>query len=141
MTAGGGRALGPFVGAAVGIPTLAYGAWGLLHDSQRTHPGDALRWIVGAAVVHDLVALPLLLGVTLVLVRPLPRWTRPTVRAGLAVSAVLAVVAWPQIAGYGENPTVPSLLPRDEAAGLAAYLAAVWLVVGLVLLRAHRHQS
>jgi len=133
--------LGPLAGALVGVPVMAYGIWGLLHDSQRTRPADALRWIVGSALVHDLIALPLLLGASLALVRPLPRWMRATVRTGLAASAVLAVVAWPEIAGYGEDPTNPSLLPRDETAGLLTYLAAVWMVVGLVLLRAHRRTS
>jgi hypothetical protein len=127
--------LGPLVGAVAGVPVMAYGVWGLLHDGQRTRPADAVRWIVGSVVVHDLIALPLLLGVSLALVRPLPSWTRATVRTGLAVSAVLAAVAWPEIAGYGEDPTNPSLLPRDETAGLLAYLAAVWVVVGLVLVR------
>jgi hypothetical protein len=47
-------------------------------------------------------------------------------------------VAWPEIAGYGEDPTNPSLLPRDEAAGLLACVAVVWLAVGLVLVRAFR---
>lgn len=107
----------------------------MLHDRGKTRPGDALRWIVGSALVHDLIALPLLLGVTPALVRPLPSWARAPVRAGLAASAVLAAVAWPEIAGYGEDPTIPSLLPWDEITGLLAYLAVVWLTVGVVLLR------
>lgn len=126
---------GLLAGAVVGVPVMAYGVWGLLEDSQRTRPSDAVRWIVGAAVVHDLIALPLLLGITLALVRPLPSWMRAPVRTGLAASAVLGVVAWPEIAGYGENPTIPSLLPRDELAGLLAYLAVTWTAVGLVLVQ------
>jgi hypothetical protein len=129
---------GLLAGAVVGVPVMAYGVWGLLEDSQRTRPSDAVRWIVGAAVVHDLIALPLLLGITLALVRPLPSWMRAPVRTGMAASAVLGVVAWPEIAGYGEDPTNPSLLPRDEAAGLLACVAVVWLAVGLVLVRAFR---
>lgn len=128
-------AVGPLVGAVIGVPILAFGLWGLLHDSDMTHPPDFVVWFVGADVVADLVLLPLLVGVSFVLARPLPTWTRPTVRFGIAVSAVLAVVAWPVIAGYGDDPTTPSLLPRDELTGLFAYLGVVWAAIAVVLVR------
>jgi hypothetical protein len=139
---GRSRRLGPVVGAVVGVPVLGYGIWGLLRDHALTHPPDAVTWIVGSAVVNDLVLLPLLGVVGWVATRPLPAGARPTVRLGLAISAVLALVAWPQAADLGDsqrgNPTV---LPRDELAGLLAYLAVVWLVVGLLLLRRARRPA
>jgi hypothetical protein len=125
--------LGPSLGVALGVPVLLFGVWGMFHDADRTHPADAFRWIVGSAAVHDFVVLPLVLGIGWLLTRPFPTWTRPALRLGVAVSAVLAIVAWPLIAGYGEDRTIPSLLPRNEAAGLVAYLGLVWVAVALWL--------
>lgn len=128
-----GSRVAPIVGVVLGVPMMAFGVWGMVHDGARTHPFELGRWIVGSAVVHDLVGLPLLLGISLVATRPLPSWARAPVRAGLGVSAVLALVAWPEIAGYGEDTTIASLLPRNELAGLLAYLAIVWAVVAAAL--------
>ena len=49
-----------------------------------------------------------------------------------------ASVAWPFAAGFGEDPRNPSILVRNEAAGAAAYVAAVWVVAGLVVARRAR---
>lgn len=128
-------AVGPIVGAVIGVPILAFGIWGLLHDSDMTHPPDFAVWFVGVNVVADLVLLPVLIGAGFVLTRPLPTWAQPTVRLGVAVSAVLTLVAWPVIGGFGDDPTTPSLLPRDELAGLLSYLGVVWASVAVVLVR------
>ena len=64
-----------------------------------------------------------------------------------ATSAVLAVVAWPFVRGYGRQPGNPSLLPRNYAAGLVVYLAAIWTValaivgVGLAVRAVRRSRS
>jgi hypothetical protein len=57
------------------------------------------------------------------------------------------VVAWPFVRGYGRQPGNPSLLPRNYAAGLAAYLAAIWTValaivgIGLAVRAVRRSRS
>lgn len=129
---------GPILGSAIGVPILGYGLWGMLRDSALTHPPDAAAWIVGSAVVNDLLLLPLLTVVGLVATRPLPAWARPPARLGLAISVVLALVAWPEISDVGGDPRNPSVLPRDELAGLLAYLGVVWLVVTLALVHRAR---
>ena len=43
-------------------------------------------------------------------------------------SAVLVAIAWPFVRGYGRRSGNPSLLPRNYAVGLAAYLAVIWIV-------------
>ena len=130
--------LPPLLGAAVGVPLMVAGARGLLVDSDLTHPPRAAAWLVGAAVAHDALWLPLVLLVAAGVARLLPTVARGPVAAALGLTAVLAVVAWPFAAGFGEDPHNPSVLVRNEAAGTAAYVAAVWAVAGVVVARRAR---
>ncbi|HEY8544690.1 MAG TPA: hypothetical protein VIL36_06570 [Acidimicrobiales bacterium] len=126
-------------GLVLGVPLIAYGVRGALVDAADTHPAELARWVVGLAVVNDLLVLPAAMLVGLVARRMSPSWAWPAVRSGLLASAVLAFVAWPLVRGYGVDPTDPSLLPRRYGAGLAAALAAVWVAVPVVaLLSRHR---
>jgi hypothetical protein len=108
---------------------MAYGVRGVLVDAADTHPGELARWIVGAAVVHDLVLVPLVAVTAWGLRRLVPgRWWGP-VRVGLVVTGTLCLVAAPVVAGFGQDPGNPSLLPRDYPAGLVTAVAVVWLAV------------
>lgn len=139
MTAGDGLPAttsrrGLLVGLAVGLPVIAFGVRGALVDGSRTHPGELARWIVGAAVVNDLVLVPVVLAAGWLGRRLVPRDLWPSVRAGLVTTGVLALVAWPFVRGYGADPRNPSLLPRSYGAGLAAAIAVVWVVVAALSL-------
>ena len=128
---------GLLAGLAVGVPVMAYGIRGALVDGADTHPAELARWIVGSAVVHDLVLVPLVAGAAWALRRAVPdRWWGP-VRAGLVVSGVLCLVGWPLVAGYGRDPRNPSLFPRDYGTGLAGALVATWLAVAATLAARH----
>jgi len=129
---------GLLVGLALGVPVIAYGVRGVLVDAADTHPGELARWLVGLAVVNDLLVLPAAMAVGLLARRwtPAPAW--PAVRAGLLVTSVLAAVAWPLIRGYGTDPNNPSLFPRNYATGLAAALAVVWATVLVITVVARR---
>jgi hypothetical protein len=117
---------GLLVGLALGLPVLAFGVWGVLVDADRTHPAELARWVVGSAVAVDLLVGPgaIALGAVARRVTPGPWW--PTVRGALMVTASLAVVGWPFVRGYGDDPANPSLLPRDYLLGLAVAVAAAW---------------
>jgi hypothetical protein len=119
------------VGLALGVPVMAYAVRGTLVDQHLTHPFELARWIVGLAVVHDLVLVPVVLAVGAGLHRVVPARAWPPVRTALLATAVLSAVAWPFVRGYGRNPGVPSLLPRNYGAGLAAALATTWLLAAL----------
>lgn len=123
---------GLLVGLAVGVPVMAYGVRGVFVDAARTHPAELARWVVGAAIVHDLVLVPAVLAVGWLGRRLVPPAHWPLVRAGLLTTGVLALVGWPFVRGYGATPRNPSLLPRDYGAGLAAAIAAVWLAVAVL---------
>ena len=103
---------------------------GAFVDAADTHPAELARWLVGAALVHDLVIVPVALLVGTVGRRFTPRRAWPAVRGGLLVSGILALVAWPFVRGWGRDPTNPSLLARDYGAGLVLALVVVWVVVG-----------
>lgn len=123
---------GLLVGLAVGLPVIAFGVRGALVDGARTHPAELARWIVGAAVVNDLVVVPVVLAVGWLARRLVPGDLWPAVRAGLVTTGVLALVGWPFVRAYGADPRNPSLLPRSYGAGLAAAIAAVWVVVAVL---------
>jgi hypothetical protein len=121
---------------------MAYAVRGTFVDERLTHPFELARWIVGLAVLHDLVLVPVVLAVGAGLRRVVPARAWAPVRAALLATAVLSAVAWPFVRGYGRNGSVPSLLPRDYGAGLAAAVAVVWLVTALwIVLRAERRRG
>jgi hypothetical protein len=121
------------IGAAV------VGAWS---DRRDARPGQLARWVLGGAIAHDLLWLPLVALVGTVLTR-LARGRLPwPVTWALATSAVMLAVAWPFVRGYGRQAGNPSLLPRNYGAGVLVYLAAIWLVaLGLVAARTTRRRA
>ena len=129
---------GLLAGLAVGVPLIAYGVRGVLVDASDTHPAEMARWLVGVTLVDDLVAVPVALLAGIVGRRATPSWAWPAVRAGLFVTAVLVLVGWPFVRGWGRDPTDPSLLARDYGAGLAVALGVVWTTVAVVAAWARR---
>jgi hypothetical protein len=128
---------GLLVGLALGVPVMTYGVAGALDEAGRVHPPELARWVVGAALVHDAVLVPLVLAVGWVAHRVVPVRAWPAVRAGLVVSGCLALVAWPFVRGYGRSAGNPSLFPRNYATGLVSALVVVWAVVAVWLVLAH----
>lgn len=129
---------GLLAGLAVGVPLIAYGVRGAFVDASDTHPAEMARWLVGVTLVDDLVVVPVALLAGVVGRRATPSWAWPAVRAGLFVTAVLVLVGWPFVRGWGRDPTDPSLLARDYGAGLAVALGVVWTTVAVVAAWARR---
>jgi predicted anti-sigma-YlaC factor YlaD len=120
---------GLLVGLVLGVPVIGYGLRGALVDAGDTHPTELARWVIGAALVHDLVVVPVVAAVALLVRRFTPRRAWPPVRAGLAATGIFVAVGWPFVRGYGRDQTNPSLLPRNYGAGLAAAVGVIWLAV------------
>jgi hypothetical protein len=116
---------GLVIGLALGLPVFAVGVRGALLDAADAHPAELGRWLVGSALVHDLAVLPLVGAAGWGLRRIAPPAAWPAVRAGATIAAVLALVSWPFVAGYGRSPGNPSLLPRDYVGGTAAAVGVV----------------
>jgi hypothetical protein len=125
-------------GAVVGFAFAAVGVRSLLAESHDTHPVVVVRWLVGLALVHDLVLVPLVLVVGVAVHRWAP--ARVWVSAALLVSGSLALVAWPFVRGYGRQAGNPSILPRNYGHGLAVYLGTVWVVTVVLALSSRRRR-
>lgn len=123
---------GRWIGLALGVPLIAWGVRGIVMDAARTHPAELGRWLVGSAVVHDAVLLPVVLGIAVATRRLASDRVWPLVRWALSTTGVVLLVSWPFVRGYGQRSSNPSLLPRDYATGVVVAIAAVWLVTGAV---------
>lgn len=116
-----------WIGTALGGAVMLYGLVGLLDAATKTKPTELALFVVGAAIAHDLIVAPLVLGVAALVGRFVPRRLRPPAALVLVVGAMTTVFAFPFVRGYGRISTNPSILPRDYGRGLAAMLAAIIL--------------
>ncbi len=116
-------------GAAVAVPAL-----GPLLAERRT---DVAGWFLGSAIAHDLVLLPLYVGLDVLLVRA---WrARPGrvawlnfVRVPLAISAVLFLVWSPLITRQAEQ--FSGATGRSTDPYLGRWLVVTGVLAGLSLL-------
>lgn len=98
--------------------------------SLDVRPGLWVRWLLTAAILHDVVVAPLVIVVGWLVVRYAPPPVKAPLQAGLILTAVLVAMAWPALRDYGSIPSNPTYLPRDYATGLAATLGLVWAACG-----------
>jgi hypothetical protein len=116
----------------LGLAAMAFAVHGALTDNGE-HLGGHLLSLAGVLVAHDLVLLPLAIGIGWLLARYLPGWARSGVQSGLFVSAIVTVVAFPFVLGAGRLPDNPSKFPRNYGHGLLIVLGVVWLAVAIWL--------
>lgn len=128
-----GRLFWPAV--ALGWVVMTIGAWGLISDADKTQPGESARFVLGAAVVHDLLLAPFVVLAGWALAKVVPPRARGPVQAALIVSAVVALFSIPFVRGYGRVATNPSILPRNYIAGLGVILVATWVIAGFAVVR------
>jgi hypothetical protein len=119
---------------ALGWVVLAYGIWGVFADAGRTSPLQLAGYVVGFAVVHDVVVVPIAVAAGWLAARWLPEVSRGPLCGALALSALVIVFAYPLVRRLGARPTNSSALPLDYSRNLAVVLGAVWLVAGLIVL-------
>jgi hypothetical protein len=131
--------------AAIGIAVMAFGVYGIVTHARGTHPPAFVVWFVGADLVHDLLVAPAVLLVGAIAARAVPARWWPPVRAGLIASAVVLVVGWAPLRGYGRATAAGngSVQPLDYATAVPTVLAVVWGAVACWLAwrarrRAHR---
>jgi hypothetical protein len=122
-----------WVALAIGGAVMAFGVRGVLMDSAGTRPGDLLRWVVGADLVHDFLIAPLVIAVGWVIVRIVPPLWRVPVQAGLAASGVALIVGWAAWRGYGHDtvPDNPTVQPLDYTTAILTVWGVVWSVVAI----------
>ena len=126
-----------WVTAAIGWLIIANGIRGVVVNRIDTRPASLTRFVVGGALVHDLVVAPLVLLAGILLARTLRgrRPLRAVVQAAAIVSALVVLFAYPLVRGYGRASGNPTSLPRNYGAGLAVIVGVVWAVaLGVVAL-------
>ena len=118
--------------AAAGWAVILWGVRGALHHHIDTRPTELARFFVGAAVIHDLIFAPVVLGAGVLISRLVPgRWRAP-VQAALLISGCAALFAWPEVRDYARVNHNPTSLPHNYTANLLVVAAAVWIATVLV---------
>ena len=131
VTKGGPRF---WISAAAGWAVIAFGVRGIFEKTIDTRPSQLARFVVGGALIHDLLVAPLVIAVAVAITKVVPGRSRAALQATLIVSAVVALFAYPLVRGYGHATHNPTSLPHDYAANLAAVLGIVWAVAAVVVL-------
>jgi hypothetical protein len=114
-------------GLAAGSAILAFGLYGLLHNSAQTVPANVLKWIAGSLILHDAILAPAVLATGLVLTRLLPAAIRAGIQATLSVCGAVAVMSVPVLKAAGRRPDNLSLLPHDYGRNLAVVIAVIFV--------------
>ena len=127
-----------WVSVAVGWGAIVFGIVSALTHWGSVDPPQFAVWIVGLALLHDLVMAPVVSLAGRALARGGPRWWLGAVEGALAASAAITLFAVPFVAGWGRQADNPSLLPRNYTLGLLLVLGAIWAVAALVILRRAR---
>lgn len=122
------RSAGFWLGLVIGSAVIAYGVADLLHQSRTTNPAGLATWFGGAGVAHDAIIAPIAVGVGWA-TRRLSVAARVPVRLGLAASALLTLLVWPLVQGWGRSNALPSALPLAYGHNLVGALLAIWIAV------------
>ena len=125
---------GFWIGFVFGWAVIIGGIRLAMHD-REVKPMLLLKWLAGGLILHDAVWLPLLALSTAVAMIVARRRVSALVAWAAMTSAVLALIAWPFVRGYGRRADVPSALQRNYAHGLIEYVGVTWLIalVGLAV--------
>ena len=120
-----------WIGLAGGWAVVAWGVLGALRNEVDTNPPHLATWVIGTLVVHDTVWAAGVVLAGWLTARRLAPAVRVPVRVGLAATALLALLTWPQVRGYGERPATPSALPLDYGRNAAVALGLIWVGVAV----------
>ena len=122
-----------WVSAAFGWVVIGIGLRGIFQHSLDTRPANLAKFVVGGALLHDLLVAPLVLLVAVALARKVPDKARSTVTAALLITGVLALFSYPLVRAYGLAAHNPTSLPHNYTLNLTIVLGLVWAVAAGVL--------
>jgi hypothetical protein len=111
--------------AVMGVATV-----GAFTDVRLNGIGAWVTWVLGAALVHDLVLLPVVLASGWLLSRWLPVPWRVPLRTALVVAGIVALSVWPIARRWGARADNRSILPLPVQRNLLV-LVATLVVVGV----------
>lgn len=115
----------------IGLAVMGFGLYGIWTNqgtgSLNVRIRPMVTWVIGAIVLHDLVFAPIVLAVGRGLRWVRPRALRAPLQVGLATSALVTLLAFPLVRGYGARAGAPSRLPLNYTVGYLALLGVVWI--------------
>ncbi len=122
-----------WLSAVAGWVGIGFGLWGIFSNRLDTRPANLAKFVVGGALLHDLLFAPLVLLAAVGLARVVPGRARSTVLAALFVTGALALFSYPLVRAYGLAANNPTSLPHNYTLNLAIVLGLVWAVAAAVL--------
>jgi hypothetical protein len=122
-----------WVSAAIGWVVIGIGLRGIFQHSLDTRPANLAKFVVGGALLHDLLIAPVVLLAAVGLARRVPARARATATAALVVTGVVALFSYPLVRAYGLAAHNPTSLPHNYALNLTIVLGLVWAVAAAVL--------
>jgi hypothetical protein len=122
-----------WVSAVIGWAIIGIGLRGIFQHSLDTRPANLAKFVVGGALLHDLLVAPLVLLAAVALARAVPGRARSAVQAALVVTGVLALFSYPLVRGFGLAANNPTSLPHNYTANLLVVLGLVWAVAAVAL--------
>lgn len=130
------RPAGPrfWITAAVGWAVIGWGVYGVFSNRLDTRPANLAKFVVGGALLHDLLVAPVVILVGVLIARAVPARARVPVQVALVVSGVVALFSWPLVRGYGLAANNPTSLPHNYGLNLLIILGVVWAVAGAAIL-------
>ena len=121
--------------AAAGWGVIAFGLWGIVSNSLDTRPANLARFVVGGALLHDLIVAPLVILLGVVVAKAVPGRARAIVQAALVISGTVALFSYPLVRAYGLAANNPTSLPHNYALNLTIVLGLVWAVAAALVFR------
>lgn len=116
------------VGLVLGYAVMTFAVVGLLRATSFQSARDVATWVIGGDLLHDLVVAPAVCLTGFALARLVSSPWRWPVRAGAIGTALVLVVAYPALRGFGRGnaPGNRSVLPLDYVPATLTVLAVVW---------------
>ncbi len=123
-----------WISAGVGWAVIAWGLRGVFQHSLDTRPANLARFVVGGALLHDLIVAPLVIVAGVLVARAVPGRARAVVQGALAVSGMVALFSYPLVRAYGLAANNPTSLPHNYGLNLVVVLGLVWAAAGAAVL-------
>jgi hypothetical protein len=124
--------IGFWLAVLVGSSAIAYGASEFLAvypDVERRL--DLPRWIIGSALAHDLLLVPLVLLFGCLVSRFVPAVGRAPAQFGCIATGMVLLLAWHPLRRTGASKLNPSIQPLDYRTSTLTVLAVVWGIAAI----------
>src|SRR4051794_26822152 len=90
-------------GVVIGWAIIGVGLVGVAGEGRDVPAVPFARWIIGLALVHDLVLVPFVLALGVLLRRTLAQPWRGLIGGALLVAGPILLFAWPYVEGWGRS--------------------------------------